>query len=95
MMFGQDIGAMIEARNAREWEEANREPEMDPEAVDLSLGDALSELTDACGDLAMAAAEAEGFPYAARIMSLFADLETIQDEITSLRARISEEVKSA
>ena len=29
MTFGQDLDAMIEARNAREWEEQNAEPEAD------------------------------------------------------------------
>ena len=94
MYVEQDVGAMIEARNAREWEELNTFIEPDFEEIDLDMGDALDNLTEACKALADAAKELEYHPYEYRVRSLFSDLESIQDDITSLRARLKE-VKSA
>lgn len=90
LTFGQDLDAMIEARNAREWEEQNAEPVMDVEDVVYWLGIGQDELKDGIAALGTAAQDADGFPAHARIMSLIGDIITIRDEITSLIARTKE-----
>ena len=67
MYVEQDVGAMIEARNAREWEELNTFIEPDFEEIDLDMGDALDNLTEACKALADAAKELEYHPYEYRV----------------------------
>ena len=94
-MFGQDIGAMIEARNAREWEEQNTFVEIDYAEVDTGLEDALDSVKTAYQAIADAANEAEGSPEAYRIRSLLGDLDVIRDDLISLRAMIQKEVKTA
>ena len=93
-MFGQDVGAMYEARCAREWEELNKEPEADYETINSELSYAVDGLKDACTALEQARKFAEGVPVEHRINSVQMTVESLQEEITSLMARLKE-VKSA
>lgn len=95
MYFGQDVGAMIEARNAREWEAQNTFIAPDYKEIDTELEDALESLKTAYQAIADAAREAEGIPGEYRISSLLGDIDVIRDDITSLKARLREEAKSA
>lgn len=94
-MFGQDLDAMIEARNAREWEELNAFAEIDYAEIDTELEDALDSLKDSYQAIADAANEAEGSPDAYKIRSLLGDLDVIRDDLISLRANLKKEVRSA
>ena len=95
MTFGQDLDAMIEARNAREWEEQNTFAEIDYAEIDTGLEDALDSLGDTYQAIADAANEAEGSPDAFKIRSLLGDLEVIRDDLISLRAMIQKGAKPA
>ena len=86
------LDSMIEARNAMEWEELNREPEVDMDEAAGLLGDALDDISIVFKDLGEAAAAVKGHPMEDRILSLFKDLELVQDDMVSMKARI-EEVK--
>ena len=94
-MFGQDLDAMIEARNAREWEELNAFAEIDYAEIDTELEDALDSLKDSYQAIADAANEAEGSPDAYKIRSLLGDLDVIRDDLISLIANLKKEVRSA
>ena len=94
-MVGQDLDAMIEARNAREWEELNAFAEIDYAEIDTELEDALDSLKDTYQALADSANEAEGSPDAYKIRSLLGDLDVIRDDLISLRANLKKEVRSA
>ena len=89
LTFGQDLDAMIEARNAREWEEQNAEPEMDVCGVASELGYAWDELEKGYSRLAEACGKAEGFPAEYKIQSLIDRLEDLQDEIRELKREVS------
>ena len=91
MYFGQDIDAMIEARNAREWEEQNKVAEPDYAEIEMHISDALDYLRVALAD---AMVEAKDSPEEARIRSLVDDIESLQNDAASMRARMKE-VKSA
>lgn len=94
MYFGQDIDAMIEARNAQAWEELNQEPILDTEDVMYQLSGVEDDLKNAMFDLGEAVKAAEGFPVEYRIKSIMDDINRLNDEVISLKARIKEEVKS-
>ena len=88
MTFGQDLDAMIEARNARELEEQNEEPEMDAGGVASELGYAWDELEKGYSRLAEACGRAEGFPAEYKIQSLIDRLENLQNEIRDLKREV-------
>ena len=94
MYFGQDIDAMIEARNAREWEEQNKVAEPDYAEIEMHISDALDYLRETMMALADAMVEAKDSPEEARIRSLVDDIESLQNDAASMRARMKE-VKSA
>lgn len=91
MTFGQDLDAMIAARNAREWEDQNAEPEMDVCGCVSQLGYAWDKMCEAYDHLAEADGMAEGFPAEHRIQSVLDTLENLKDEIR----KIQREVKDA
>ena len=95
MVFGQDVGAMIEARNAREWEDQENRPELDCYGVYYKLGAALDCVSDAGGILAKAEKQADGFPVAHRIGALADDVANLTDAIERIRKELMREVKSA
>ena len=95
MMFGQDVAAMVEARNAREWEELNEEPVLDTEEVMYQLAGVEDDFSNAKYDLGEAIKLAEGFPLKYQIESIMDDLNRLNDDIISLKARIKEEVKAS
>ena len=89
MTFGQDLDAMIDARNAREWEEENEEPEIDISRIVSCLGYAWGNISDAINDwLADACDIAEGIPAGAKIQSIIDRLEDIQEEIKTLQREV-------
>jgi hypothetical protein len=90
MEFGQDVGAMIEARNAQEWEELNAEPEIPVYLIDSELWNAWCECSDANDRLAWACEYAKGHPFEDKVLSLMDEIEKIQDAIKKLQ----EEVKT-
>lgn len=90
MIFGQDLDAMIEARNAQEWEELNAEPEIPVYLIDSQLWYAWCECSDANDRLAWACEYAKNHPFAAKVESLIDEVEKIQNEIKKLQ----EEVKT-
>lgn len=94
LTFGQDLDAMIEARNAAEWEEINEEPVLDREEVCERLNGALDSLKDVFIEIGGALSETGGFSVHSQVSSIWNDLELVQDDLTSLIARIKE-VKSA
>ena len=94
LTFGQDLDAMIEARNAAEWEEINEEPVLDREEVCERLNGALDSLKDVFIEIGGALSETGGFSVHSQVSSIWDDLELVQDDLTSLIARIKE-VKSA
>jgi hypothetical protein len=91
----QDVDAMIEARNAREWEELNEVKELDASEVLLDLDYALDHIQSAKKDLGDAMNEADGFPIKYRIESIFDVLDTLEVEINTLMENLKKEVKSA
>jgi len=95
MYFGQNLDAMIEARNAREWEELNKTVKPNYTEIDEGLDEALDGLKDTYQAIADAALEANGSPNEYRISALLIDLDNIRDELTSLKNRLREEAKSA
>jgi len=90
-MFGQDLDAMYEARCAQDWEDQNREPEMDVCGVDAQLGYAWDEMENAYNHLAEAIGIAEDFPVEYKIQSVLDELENLQNEVR----KIQKEVKDA
>ena len=87
------VGAMWEADAARQWEEENK---------DVDLRESITEVgyaMDYAGSLAewlgKAANDAKGSVFEARIMSVFEDLERLQDDMTSLKARMEEEARKS
>lgn len=88
MTFGQDLDAMIEARNAREWEEQNAEPEMDVCGVDSQLGYAWDEMEKAYNHLAEAIGIVEDFPVEHKIQSVLDELENLQNEIRKIQREV-------
>ena len=86
-------GALWEADAANQWEEQNKDVDL-TESID-DLGYAADHATDTAKWLGQAAKEAEGTVFAERIMSIFEDLERLQDDLTSLQARMQEEARKA
>ena len=90
-MFGQDIDAMIEARNAREWEEENEAPEIQVSRIASCLGYGWGYISDAINDhLAEACDLAEDTPVWAKIQSVIDRLEGIQEEIKTIQKEVNE-----
>ena len=87
-MFGQDLDAMIEARNAREWEEQNAEPEMPVGDVEAHLSAAIRLLNEAYDKIAAAANSADGFPMADKLDSILYDLENIQNDVEKYQREV-------
>lgn len=92
LIFGQDLDAMIEARNSAEWEEINEEPELDTEDVAEELTDALDDLLQCMKHIGTAANTAKGFPVWDDLMELFDGLEPYQTDVETLRDRIKKGV---
>lgn len=88
MMFGQDVSAMIEARNAMEWEELNEEPEMPVSDVDSQLGEAFRLLNESYDRIAKAADYAKDFPLEAKLDSILHDLENLTNDIEKYRREV-------
>ena len=89
MMFGQDVSAMIEARNAREWEELNEEPELLPVSdVEKHLGEAFRLLNESYDRIAKAADYAKDFPLEAKLDSILHDLENLTNDIEKYRREV-------
>jgi len=95
LTFGQDLDAMIEARNAAEWEEINEEREIDADEIEYQMDECDDDLENALTDLAEAIKAAEGSPEEYRIRSLFSDLEAVRSDVAILKKKILEAVKSA
>ena len=90
-----DLDAMYEADLAKDWEEQNREPEINRFGIYNQLGYAWDALSEAVSNLAEAASLAEGHPYADRIASFQADVEDVQRDLQKIRDRLMQEVRSA
>lgn len=86
--LGQDVGAMVEARNAREWEEQSREPKIDICGVNSELGYAWDALEKGYNRLSEACGLAEGAPMEYRIQSVLNRLEDLQNEIRALQKEV-------
>ena len=86
-MFGQDLDAMIEARNEQEWEDQNKE-ELPASGILEELGSAWDRVSEAFDHLAEAVGLAEGFPIECRIESVMNDLEDLQNEISKLKREV-------
>ena len=86
----QDIDGMIEARNMREWEDENAEPEIQVSRIASCLGYGWGCLSDAINDhLAEACDLAEDTPVWAKIQSVIDRLEGIQDEIKTIQREVN------
>lgn len=85
-MFGQDLDAMIEARNALEWEEQNWE--MPAGDVEAQLNAAIRLMNEAYDKIAAAADSAEGFPMANKLDSILYDLENLQNELENYQREV-------
>lgn len=90
-----DLDAMYEADLAQDWEEQNREPEINRFGIFNQLGYAWDELSEVISNLAEAAGLAEGHPYADRIISFQNDVEEVQRDLQKIRDQLMKEVKSA
>ena len=86
--LGQNVSEMIEARNAREWEEQNEENEMDVCGINSELGYAWDDLEKGYDRLAEACGLAEGTPMEDKIQSVINRLEDLQNEIRGLRREV-------
>lgn len=93
--LGQDVAAMVEARNAAEWEELNEEPVLDKEEIFYDLTDALDDLLQCLKSIGEAAKVADGFQERHELLSLFDDGETYQTEVENMIAKFKKEVRSA
>ncbi len=87
-VLGQNVSAMIEARNAREWEEQSREPKIDICGVNSELGYAWDALEKGYNRLSEACGLAEGAPMEYRIQSVLNRLEDLQNEIRALQKEV-------
>lgn len=90
-----DLDAMYEADLARDWEEQNKEPEIDRFGIYYQLGYAWDELSEVVSNLAEAAGLAEGHPYADRIISFQNDVEEVQKDLQKIRDQLMKEVRTA
>lgn len=90
-----DLDAMYEADLARDWEEQNKEPEIDRSGIFDQLGYAWDELSEVVSNLAEAAGLAEGHPYADRIISFQNDVEEVQRDLQKIRDQLMKEVRTA
>ena len=86
-------GAMWEAEAAAEWEAKNKDADI-TESID-EIGYALDHLEDVAKWLGEAANHAAGTVFQARILSVFEDMENLQVDMTSLKARMQEEARKA
>lgn len=87
------LDAMWENESARIWEEQNKDPDLS-EAI-TRMDWAMDHAADVATHLGEAIEAAKGTVYEARIMSIFEDLETLQDDMTSLKARMEEEKRKS
>lgn len=86
-----DLDMMIEIRDAREWEEQNREPEIPKSAIVAGLGYASACLSEAVNDwLAEACDFAEGTPVERKIQSLIDRLDDMQKEIRIIKREVKD-----
>jgi hypothetical protein len=95
LTFGQDLDAMIEARNAAEWEEINEEREIDADEIEYQMDECDDDLENALTDLAEAINAVEGLPEENRIRSIFEDLTSVRNDVAVLKKKILEAVKIA
>ena len=93
-MFGQDLDAMVEARNAQEWEEINEEPEVPVSLIDSELYDAWCEMSEAYDRMAWACEYADKNQSSRaiynKILSVMNDLENLQGEIEKMRREVKD-----
>ena len=92
-MSDRILDSMIEARNAQEWEDLNQEPEVDAGMAVEFLGYALGDLETVVSEIGEAAGAMKGDPMEYRILSLLEDIGRVQDDMTSMRARLEEVTK--
>lgn len=85
------LDAMYEAESDKIWEEQNKDRSL-TEVID-QMQYAMNYSEDVARNLGEAINEAKGTVYEARIMSIFEDLERLQDDMTSLKARMEEEAR--
>ena len=83
------LDAMWENESDRIWEEQNKDVDL-TEAITW-MGYAYDHACDTGARLAEAAESAKGTVFDDRIMSIFNDLERLQDDINSLQERMKEE----
>lgn len=85
------LDAMYEAESDKIWEEQNKDRSL-TEVID-QMQYAMNYSEDVARNLGEAINEAKGTVFEARIMSIFEDLERLQDDMTSLKARMEEEAR--
>jgi len=95
LTFGQDLDAMIEARNSAEWEEITEVVQPDADEIEYQMNECDDDLANALTDLAEAIKAAEGSPEENRIRSIFSDLESVRNDVAILKQKILKAVKSA
>lgn len=87
------LDAMYEAESDKIWEDQNKDRSL-IEVIDY-MQYAMNYSEDMARNLGEAIEAAKGTVYEARIASVFEDLERLQDDLTSLKARMEEARKSA
>ena len=83
-----NLDAMIEDRNAQEWEDQNREEPTDTTPAINRMADATYPLHEAIRCLHQAAKLIEGDPEEHRIEALAMDLESVSDDIDRLLTKM-------
>ena len=91
----QNVDAMIETRNAREWERQNPDPFPFYRAAVDQMGNAYTELSNAIKYLSEASEAIDGYTDSYRIDSVREALEGLQDEVERLQQKFKREVKAS